>query len=570
MGCGAAFTPNFLYSEYVLRLQGAACAPDGGTARIGASRRDGICNTVCAPDVEAVRIDGSTEEAKLWYGLHAEHGGTGRVRPLPRAVGRSARFRRLWPDRACVFCVFFAMRFAARRFSALPKIFPSVFLLSLLTTDDQACILCISNIYRKGAPPVDVIVSNASAQPIYEQIYSQIKAQILSGALREGELLPSIRALAKDLRISVITTKRAYDELEKDGYIYTVAGKGCYVAERNEQLVREEYLKQIEAHMQAIVENAAACGIRGEAAARAAADAAGNDGRGGFAMNAIEIKGLRKQYGGFTLGGLDFTLPEGCITGLVGENGAGKSTLLRLIVGMTRPDAGELRVLGAPGGRRSVRALREDIGYVPTRPISPRCSRRATSAPCCPARIPAGTHPRTRRCSSASRCRPQAGARAVARDEDEAVAGGGAGTPAAAARTRRGDRRAGPGRARRDSGPPQRLHPRRDAYGAAVVAHPIGFGKNLRLRRVPAERAAAVLRGKGPPDRVLRRRPPARAGNRRAAGERRPRPPPERPCRRAARPPATRCRAGFTAGRTTLEEIVLLLSASAETKGEIV
>ena len=118
---------------------------------------------------------------------------------------------------------------------------------------------------QKGSLPVDVIVSNASAQPIYEQIYSQIKAQILSGALREGELLPSIRALAKDLRISVITTKRAYDELEKDGYIYTVAGKGCYVAERNEQLVREEYLKQIEAHMQAIIENAAACGIRGEA-----------------------------------------------------------------------------------------------------------------------------------------------------------------------------------------------------------------------------------------------------------------------------------------------------------------
>lgn len=82
-------------------------------------------------------------------------------------------------------------------------------------------------------------------------------------------------------------------------------------------------------------------------------------------MNAIEIKGLRKQYGGFTLGGLDFTLPEGCITGLVGENGAGKSTLLRLIVGMTRPDAGELRVLGAPVGGEAFRALREDIGYVP-------------------------------------------------------------------------------------------------------------------------------------------------------------------------------------------------------------
>ena len=112
---------------------------------------------------------------------------------------------------------------------------------------------------------MDVIISNASTQPIYEQIYTQIKAQILSGALKEGELLPSIRSLAKDLRISVITTKRAYDELEKDGYIYTVAAKGCYVAERNEQLVREEYLKQVETHIQAAVEAAAVCGIPGEA-----------------------------------------------------------------------------------------------------------------------------------------------------------------------------------------------------------------------------------------------------------------------------------------------------------------
>ena len=112
---------------------------------------------------------------------------------------------------------------------------------------------------------LEILISNASGLPIYEQITTQIKQKILSGELAAGEALPSIRALAKDLRISVITTKRAYDELEKDGYIYTVAGKGCYVAERNEQLVREEYLKQIEAHMQAIVENAAACGIRGEA-----------------------------------------------------------------------------------------------------------------------------------------------------------------------------------------------------------------------------------------------------------------------------------------------------------------
>ena len=112
---------------------------------------------------------------------------------------------------------------------------------------------------------MQLYIDNRSGAPIYDQIYSQIKDAILSGQVAEGEALPSIRALAKDLRISVITTKRAYDELEKDGYIYTVAAKGCYVAERNEQLVREEYLKQVETHMQAAVEAAAVCGITGEA-----------------------------------------------------------------------------------------------------------------------------------------------------------------------------------------------------------------------------------------------------------------------------------------------------------------
>ena len=79
---------------------------------------------------------------------------------------------------------------------------------------------------------MDIIISNADNSPIYEQIYRQIKSGILRGSLQEGDMLPSIRALAKDLRISVITTKRAYDELEKDGYIHTVAGKGCFVAEK--------------------------------------------------------------------------------------------------------------------------------------------------------------------------------------------------------------------------------------------------------------------------------------------------------------------------------------------------
>ena len=108
---------------------------------------------------------------------------------------------------------------------------------------------------------MNIIISNASDKPIYDQISHQIKTAILSGELSSGQALPSIRALAKDLRVSVITTKRAYEELEKGGYLHTVPGKGCYVAEKNTQLVREGYLTQIEEHMSAILALAPACGL---------------------------------------------------------------------------------------------------------------------------------------------------------------------------------------------------------------------------------------------------------------------------------------------------------------------
>ena len=97
-----------------------------------------------------------------------------------------------------------------------------------------------------------ILIDNKSGTPIYDQIYTQIKGHILSGELKTDEPLPSIRALAKDLRISVITTKRAYDELERAGFIYTVPGKGSFVAAKNEELLREEHLKKIEEHMTAI------------------------------------------------------------------------------------------------------------------------------------------------------------------------------------------------------------------------------------------------------------------------------------------------------------------------------
>jgi GntR family transcriptional regulator len=108
---------------------------------------------------------------------------------------------------------------------------------------------------------MNVLIDNKSGTPIYDQIYTQVKQQIISGELAEDEALPSIRSLAKDLRISVITTKRAYDELERDGFIYTVAGKGSFVAARNLELLREENLRKIEELMQEILRLAPACGL---------------------------------------------------------------------------------------------------------------------------------------------------------------------------------------------------------------------------------------------------------------------------------------------------------------------
>ena len=108
---------------------------------------------------------------------------------------------------------------------------------------------------------MQILIDNKSNRPIYEQIYTQLKAQIISGALTEGQALPSIRSLARDLRISVVTTKRAYDELEKEGFLYTVAAKGCFVAARNTALLREEHLNQIEECIERMVALAATCGL---------------------------------------------------------------------------------------------------------------------------------------------------------------------------------------------------------------------------------------------------------------------------------------------------------------------
>lgn len=108
---------------------------------------------------------------------------------------------------------------------------------------------------------MDIIISNASGVPIYEQIVRQIKGLILSEELKEGEALPSIRLLARELRISVITTKRAYEELERDGFVTTVPGKGCFVAPQNPELVREDTLRRAEEHLSHAVDVAKAGGV---------------------------------------------------------------------------------------------------------------------------------------------------------------------------------------------------------------------------------------------------------------------------------------------------------------------
>ncbi|MEK3934357.1 GntR family transcriptional regulator [Sporosarcina sp. FSL W7-1349] len=108
---------------------------------------------------------------------------------------------------------------------------------------------------------MQIIISNSSKEPIYEQITKQIKSSILAGALQEGEALPSIRQLAKDLQISVITTKRAYEELEKAGFIYSIVGKGSFVAEQNLEVIREKKLKVIEEQLSAVITNSREIGL---------------------------------------------------------------------------------------------------------------------------------------------------------------------------------------------------------------------------------------------------------------------------------------------------------------------
>ena len=108
---------------------------------------------------------------------------------------------------------------------------------------------------------MEIIISSNTNKPIYEQITSQIKAMVMNGELQQGEPIPSMRSLAKSLHISVITVQKAYEDLQRDGFIETVSGKGCFVAIKNIDLIKEEKQKQIEAYLQKAIDIAKASGI---------------------------------------------------------------------------------------------------------------------------------------------------------------------------------------------------------------------------------------------------------------------------------------------------------------------
>ena len=106
-----------------------------------------------------------------------------------------------------------------------------------------------------------IVISNHSKEPIYEQITNQVKTSILTGDLEEGEAIPCMRQLAKELKISVITTKRAYEELEKEGFIYSIVGKGSFIAEQNVDMVREKKRHAIEEQLAAVITNSREIGL---------------------------------------------------------------------------------------------------------------------------------------------------------------------------------------------------------------------------------------------------------------------------------------------------------------------
>ena len=206
-----------------------------------------------------------------------------------------------------------------------------------------------------------IIISTSSMVPIYEQIIDQIKTMIRKEELKQNDQLPSVRALSKELKISALTVKKAYDELEREGFTVTVHGKGSYVAAANTELMMEEQRKEVEQDLEQAILKGRRFGISDE------------DIKTLFELilegeTMLKINQLKKQYKNFTLN-CSMEVKEGMITGLVGPNGSGKSTTLKAVLGLISVDEGEIKIFGKnvkdikPEDKEKIGVVLSDSGF---------------------------------------------------------------------------------------------------------------------------------------------------------------------------------------------------------------
>ncbi len=288
-------------------------------------------------------------------------------------------------------------------------------------------------------------ISQTDARPMYLQIMEQIRARIAAGDWPPGKELPSIRALAAALNVSVITIKRAYLDLENEGVIVTRHGKGSFVAEVN-GLAGELQEEQLEEHLTARRRDRPILGLSEEDLAARLRRAHTQPGQEMNGHKHIEMRGVRKTYRFFTLDDLSLDLAPGEVMGFVGPNGAGKSTTLRLAMGFIAPDAGEVRVLGHAMPEAQAVAKR-DIGYRVRRhaPAAARDARLAHGVR--QVHLPGlGRRLMRRRWCKRFNLRPEQNVKgAVARRARQGRAAAGAGAPPTPADPRRADHGPGPG-----------------------------------------------------------------------------------------------------------------------------
>ena len=206
-----------------------------------------------------------------------------------------------------------------------------------------------------------IVLSNSSDLPIYEQIKEQVKTQILSGELSENEMLPSLRQLAKDLKISVLTTTRAYNELEEEGFITSRQGKGFFVMPRGSDLLREQLIKDVETNLNNAILSAQRASMTDDELVQLLKIYYWR-----YQMNNnvyLKLENVKKSLANFELDNVSFSLPKGYIMGLIGSNGAGKTTTIKLILNMLDIENGNIEVLGKDY-KENEKEIKQNIGVV--------------------------------------------------------------------------------------------------------------------------------------------------------------------------------------------------------------